>query len=60
MKDYDDEETTADEFEVTVRTLRQWRREGKGPPWTRVGRKVKYHRGSKREWLSQQESKRLL
>lgn len=52
MDEYDDEKTTADEYEVTVRTLRQWRREGKGPPWTRKGRKVIYHRQRKREHLA--------
>ncbi len=32
----------ADRFKVTTRTLRNWRSEGLGPPWLRIGRQIRY------------------
>jgi hypothetical protein len=40
------EAETATEIGKTVRTLRQWRRKGVGPPYAQFGRTVKYNRSA--------------
>jgi hypothetical protein len=35
---------------VTIRTLRRWRRRGKGPPWVRIGGRVFYRIDEVQEW----------
>jgi hypothetical protein len=40
------EEETAAAIQKSVRTLRQWRRKGIGPPYARFGRTIKYRRPS--------------
>ena len=40
------EEQTAAEVDKSVRTLRQWRRKGVGPPYARFGRTIKYRKPS--------------
>lgn len=37
---------------VPQRTLQQWRWQGKGPRWTKVGRHVRYRWSDVNEWLS--------
>lgn len=32
----------ADELELSPRTLEGWRRRGEGPPYLKIGRRVKY------------------
>jgi hypothetical protein len=36
---------------VTVRTLRGWRKKREGPPWTKKGKAYLYHDPWTREWL---------
>jgi hypothetical protein len=38
------EQETADAVGKTVRTLRQWRRRGVGPPYAYFGRTIKYRK----------------
>jgi hypothetical protein len=42
---------TAEELGVSIRTLRQWRQFGIGPPWTAVGRQIHYNDESRAAWL---------
>jgi hypothetical protein len=44
LDDWLDEVETAAAIGVSVRTLRQWRRKGEGPPYARFGRAIKYHK----------------
>ena len=44
LDDWLDEADTAKEIGVSVRTLRKWRRERKGPPYARFGRMIKYNK----------------
>jgi hypothetical protein len=48
---YVDEEELAQEFEVTVQTLRRWRRRKIGPPWVRGPGGVIYPIAEGRQWL---------
>jgi hypothetical protein len=40
------EEETAATIKKSVRTLRQWRRKGIGPPYAHFGRTIKYRKSS--------------
>ena len=51
LSDYYDEHQFAEELDHDVRTLRDWRRRGKGPPFTRIGRRVFYRKSAVVEWL---------
>jgi hypothetical protein len=44
------EQETADELGQAVRTLRLWRRLGKGPPYAKIGRQIHYHDEGRAEW----------
>jgi hypothetical protein len=55
LADYLEEQPLAQEIGVTVRTLRRWRRERKGPPITHIGRKVVYSLEGLRRWLAANE-----
>jgi len=55
LQDYLTEESLAGEIDVTVRTLRRWRKERKGPPITHVGRQVRYSIDGVRRWLAANE-----
>ena len=35
----------------TVRSLQRWRKKGKGPPSTKIGRKVYYELNDLQEWI---------
>lgn len=48
---FSDEQTTADELGLVARTLRLWRRKGKGPPYAKFGRNVFYPDAERAEWL---------
>lgn len=41
---------------VVKRTLRSWRRQGKGPPYTKVGKRVFYSVGGSAAWLKANET----
>ena len=49
------EDEVAAETGKKVRTLRSWRKQGKGPPFTRFGRTVKYRRDSLVAYFKSQE-----
>jgi hypothetical protein len=44
LDDWMSEKETATEVRKTVRTLRDWRKRGEGPPYAHFGRTVRYHR----------------
>jgi excisionase family DNA binding protein len=48
----------AEYLKVKPRTLQQWRSDGKGPRWTRVGRVIRYRDSDVKEWLDQQEQQK--
>ena len=45
----------AEELEVSKRTIERWRRLGKAPPRTRIGKKNITRRDTAREWLRSRE-----
>jgi hypothetical protein len=49
LNEWMSEKETAAQAGKTVRTLRQWRRQGKGPPYAHFGRTIKYRRTSYEE-----------
>ena len=54
MDDDDDLLTTEEAAKILrceKKTLINWRREGKGPPFVKLGRKVFYRRGDLREYI---------
>jgi hypothetical protein len=51
LQDYLAEQQLADELDVTLRTLRNWRARGEAPPITRIGLRIFYHRNDVRDWL---------
>jgi hypothetical protein len=51
LDDYFTEEELCRQLKKGLRTIRQWRKEGVGPPITRVGRVVLFHKESTRAWL---------
>jgi len=52
---YCDEDELAEEVNHSVRTLRGWRRDGKGPPFVRIGRRAFYRKDGVLEWLRSKE-----
>jgi hypothetical protein len=52
---YTSEFETAEELNLSVRTLRKWRQLRIGPPWTGIGRQVFYSDESRAAWLKSQE-----
>ena len=51
LDDHDDEDTTAKELNVSKRTLRRWRQEGKGPPYVGFARQIYYPQEERKAWL---------
>jgi hypothetical protein len=54
---YVPEAGAAAELNVSVRTLRKWRRQGVGPPYVKVGRQVHYSVESRGAWLRDIETR---
>ena len=52
---YTPESQTAEELNVSVRTLRKWRQLRIGPPWVEVGRQIHYGDESRAAWLKSRE-----
>jgi hypothetical protein len=52
---YTPEPETADELNVSVRTLRKWRQLRIGPPYIEVGRQIHYGDESRAAWLKSRE-----
>jgi len=48
---YTDERQTAEELGVSLRTLRKWRQQGKGPAYVKFARQIHYPIESRDEWL---------
>jgi hypothetical protein len=52
---YTPEPETAEELNVSVRTLRKWRQLRIGPPYIEVGRQIHYGDESRAAWLKARE-----
>jgi DNA-binding transcriptional MerR regulator len=55
LKSYFSEEQAAKGVGLTPRTLRNYRAQGIGPPWTRIGRDIYYEKSSLAAWLKSLE-----
>lgn len=51
MKDIDDTAGTAAYLNAPERTLEDWRYRGDGPPFVRMGRRIRYRRADVDAWL---------
>lgn len=51
LDDYLDEKQVAQQLRVSVRTVKRWRREGDGPKFVQVGRKLYASKAGVRKWL---------
>jgi Helix-turn-helix domain len=51
------EHEAARELRQSVRTVRLWRQQGKGPNWIKIGRKIFYSRTALLSWISGLEHK---
>lgn len=49
-----DESETARILGVSIRTLQAWRCDGAGPAFIKLGRSVRYDRGTLTQWLAAQ------
>ncbi len=47
----------AAELDVTTVTLRRWRAQKIGPPWSKAGRRIRYHRPNIEAWLKAVEQR---
>ena len=52
---YSAEAKVAAELNLSLRTLRKWRAEGRGPAFTKIGRRVFYRDASRDAWLRARE-----
>jgi hypothetical protein len=55
LADYSREEEQAEKLGVSYKTLRNWRRDGIGPPFTFIAGRVYYYDPSTVKWLRAQE-----
>jgi excisionase family DNA binding protein len=46
----------AHQLKISVETLRYWRHKGTGPPFTKLGRHVRYDAEAVVAWLNQQHA----
>jgi len=44
-------ETTANRLKIHQGTLRNWRHQGKGPPFVKIGGKILYDEADLKEWI---------
>ena len=58
LADFADEPATAEAFDVTPRTIKRWRSEPDGLPFTKAGAKVLIHIPTAREWLMRRMQRR--
>jgi Helix-turn-helix domain len=54
---YVPEAETAEALNVSVRTLRKWRREGIGPSYVKFGRQIHYSLDGRAAWLKAIETR---
>jgi hypothetical protein len=52
---YTPEAETAEELNISVRTLRKWRQLCIGPPWVEIGRQIHYSDERRAEWIKSRE-----
>jgi hypothetical protein len=52
---YSSERETAEKLGVNVRALREWRRLGKGPPFTKFAHEIQYRDAAVTAWLLSRE-----
>jgi hypothetical protein len=52
---YTGEPETAEELNVSIRTLRKWRQLRIGPPYVEVGRQIYYGDDARAAWLKSRE-----
>jgi hypothetical protein len=57
LGDFLDTDELAVELDITPLTAVRWRLQRKGPPITRLGRRVFYRRSSVQAWLAAQEQR---
>jgi hypothetical protein len=57
LDDYISEIELAKQLNIGLRTLREWRTKGVGPPITYLGRRPYFHKESTRAWLKSRERK---
>jgi hypothetical protein len=57
LREYLDEQSTARELHVSVRALRAWRQQRRGPPWLKIGKSVFYKISAIEAWLGTLERK---
>jgi hypothetical protein len=55
LADYSREDELAAKLGVSYKTLRNWRRDKKGPPFTIVAERIYYHDPSAVKWLRDQQ-----
>jgi hypothetical protein len=55
LADYSREKEQAEKLGVTDKTLRNWRRDGVGPPFTFIAGRVYYYDPGTVKWLRSQE-----
>jgi hypothetical protein len=55
LTDYRTEEEQASALGVCARTLRNWRRDKRGPPFTLIAGRLFYYKPSTEKWLRSQE-----
>ena len=55
LGDYLTEKQLAAELNFSTRQLKRWRARGIGPPYTRIGRSVRYRIEGVRQWMIAQE-----
>ena len=55
LADYAREDELAAKLGVSYKTLRNWRRDGVGPPYSMIAGRVYYHEPSTVKWLRDQE-----
>jgi predicted DNA-binding transcriptional regulator AlpA len=56
LAEYYTEHQLADQFGVTLRTLRTWRAAGEAPPHKRLGKYVMYAKADVRDWLAKRRT----
>lgn len=57
LADFIAESEVATQLQTTVRTLRGWRKQRKGPLFIKVGGKILYRRGAILDWLAAVEAR---
>jgi hypothetical protein len=54
LREFLQTEAAAEILDISPRTLERFRREGRGPPYCKFGRVVRYPRGGLKKWAEEQ------